>query len=26
VLEHRRPGVFGRKQGFNPGDEGRSLN
>ena len=26
VLAHRRPGVFGRKQGFNPGDEGRSLN
>jgi hypothetical protein len=26
VLEHRRPGVFGRKHGFNNGDEGRSLN
>ena len=26
VLEHRRPGVFGRKQGFSAGGERRSLN
>jgi hypothetical protein len=26
VLAQRRPGVFGRKQGFNPRDEERSLN
>ncbi|HEY7242370.1 MAG TPA: hypothetical protein VH678_00625 [Xanthobacteraceae bacterium] len=26
VLEHRRPGVFGRKHDFRDGGEGRSLN